>query len=493
MHSLDAYFGHLILVRMLLQRGMAGIYLIAFLTVLRQGGPLLGERGLLPIPEFLKHASFREAPSVFHWGYSDKLLQVVAWSGLAVSACALMGLTEKGPIWLSVGAWLLLYILYLSVVNVGQAFFGFGWESMLLEAGFFTAFLGPDHTVPSIVPVLCLRWMLFRTELGAGLIKLRHDTCWRDLTCLYFHYETQPVPNPLSWYFHHLPKGLHRFGVLLSHFVQVVCPFGLLAPQPVASVAGGLCIAQQLWLIVSGNYSWLNWLTAVVGLASFCDAILRPILPLATPAMHPAPVGFAVLVWAVGALTIALSVQPVLNLVSPDQRMNFSYNRYHLVNTYGAFGSVTRERHEIVVEGTTDTVPTAGTVWKEYGFKAKPGDSLRRPPQIAPYHLRLDWMIWFLPFTVLVTPRGIRVRGYERWFLRFAQKLLEGEPGVLGLMGQNPFPERAPALVRARLYRYSFTDPKTKRETGAWWTRRLLGEFLGPVSAGSLRGLWDNE
>jgi hypothetical protein len=108
---------------------------------------------------------------------------------------------------------------------------------------------------PSVIPIFILRWMFFRTELGAGLIKLRHDSCWRDLTCLYYHYEAQPLPNPLSWYFHSLPKALHRFGVLFSHFLQIVCPFGLFAPQPFASIAAALYIIQQLRLIISGNYS----------------------------------------------------------------------------------------------------------------------------------------------------------------------------------------------------------------------------------------------
>ena len=175
MESVTHYVGHVALTRVVLQRGLALIYFVAFLTIRNQCKPLLGERGLLPIPAFVEHTRFRDAPSLFHWRYSDRMLDVIAWTGLILSAGAALGLTEAGPVWLSVGAWLLLYALYLSVANVGQRFFGFGWESMLLEAGFFAAFLGPKHMQPSIVPVLVLRWMLFRTELGAGLIKLRGD------------------------------------------------------------------------------------------------------------------------------------------------------------------------------------------------------------------------------------------------------------------------------------------------------------------------------
>jgi hypothetical protein len=480
------YFGDVWIARLLLQRGIAAIYLIAFLAVLLQFKPLLGDRGLLPVPAFLKRASFGDAPSIFLWKYSDRGLDLAAWTGLIVSACAVGGLTEAGPVWLSIAAWLLLYVLYLSIVNVGQSFFGFGWESMLLEAGFFTAFLGPSHMQPSVLPVLILRWMLFRTEVGAGLIKLRHDLCWRNLTCLYFHYETQPLPNPLSWYFHRLPRWFHRFSVVFSHFVQVVVPFGLFAPQPVASVAAVLIIFHQLWLIVSGNYSWLNWLTAVLGVAGLSDGILRLVLPLTAPPLQPRPAAYDAVIYAVTAAAAVLSAQPILNLFSKNQIMNYSYNRFHLVNTYGAFGSIGRERYEIVMEGTSDRVVLPHTEWKEYGFRAKPGDPKRMAPQIAPYHLRLDWLIWFLPFSVAVTGSGIRVWRYDVWFVRFVQRLLLGDKTILRLMGKNPFPEKPPVYIRALFYRYRYSDWRTKREIGVWWTRELLGTYLDPVSLQSL-------
>ncbi len=468
---------------------MAAIYLVAFVAVLRQFKPLLGEHGLLPVPAYLKRVTFREAPGIFCWKYSDRNLDVVAWTGLIVAACAVCGFTEAGPVWLSISAWLLLWVLYLSIVNVGQSFFGFGWESMLLEAGFFTAFLGPSHIRPSILPILILRWMLFRTELGAGLIKLRHDPCWRDLSCLYYHYETQPLPNPLSWYFHRLPRRFHRVSVVFSHFVQVIVPFGLFASQPFAAMAAALIIFHQLWLIISGNYSWLNWLTAILGIAGFSDRILTTVIPLMPPPLFNRPLAFDVLIYAISAVTVVLSVQPVLNLFSRNQIMNYSYNRFHLVNTYGAFGSVGRERYEIVMEGTSDRVITPATEWKEYGFKAKPGDPTRMPPQIAPYHLRLDWLIWFLPFSVAVTGSGIRVRGYDVWFLRFVQKLLTGDRAILRLMGTNPFVEGPPVFIRAHFYRYRYTDWQTKRQTGDWWTRELLGVYLEPISLEALQKL----
>lgn len=189
---MDYVYG-LQLPRLLILRGLAAIYLIAFLVVRNQFKPLLGEHGLLPAPAYLKRVRFRTAPGIFHWNYSDRLLDAVAWAGILLSALALIGIPEAAPFWASAAVWLVLWALYLSIVNVGQTFYAFGWESMLVEAGFFAAFLGPARIQPSIIPILILRWMLFRTEFGAGLIKLRHDRCWRDLTCLFYHYEVDPI------------------------------------------------------------------------------------------------------------------------------------------------------------------------------------------------------------------------------------------------------------------------------------------------------------
>ncbi|UWZ86051.1 lipase maturation factor family protein [Occallatibacter riparius] len=483
MHLLTNYFGDLTLARLLVQRGMAAIYLVAFLTVLNQFKPLLGERGLLPVPEFLRRVSFREAPSLFHWRYSDGLADAVAWSGVVLSVLALAGITDAGPIWVSVSAWLVLYALYLSIVNVGQTFFGFGWESMLLEAGFFTAFLGPAHVRPSVIPILILRWMLFRTEMGAGLIKLRHDQCWRDLTCMYYHYETQPLPNALSWYFHWIPKPVHRFSAGYSHFVQVVAPFFLFAPQPVAFIAGVILVSQQLILIISGNYSWLNWLTVVLGFSAFDGHLLR----YAGSGFGARPLAWDVVLWALALATTAMSIQPTLNLISKDQMMNYSYNRFHLVGAYGAFGNVSKERYEVVIEGTADAVLTAATEWKEYEFKGKPGDVRRTPPQVAPYHLRLDWMVWFLPFGVAVTSHGIHVYGHKLWFFRFIKRLLTNDATILRLLRRNPFPDAPPAYVRAQFYQYSYTTAAERKVNGAWWSRRLLGSYLAAVGLETLR------
>ena len=467
--SADGYW----LGRLVFQRALAAVYLVAFVAALRQFRGLLGEHGLLPVPELVRVVPFRRAPSLFQWHYSDRLYAAVSAGGAVLAAGLVLGLGDRVPWWLALAWWLLLWALYLSVVNVGQTWYGFGWESLLLETGFLAAFLGNARTDPPLLVLVLLRWVLFRLEFGAGLIKLRGDRCWRDLTCLYYHHETQPMPGPLSWWFHHLPKPLHRVEVVANHVTQLVLPFGLFLPQPVSGACAVVMVATQLWLVLSGNFAWLNWMAIVLALAVLPDALWQAVLPLTPHVPGATPTAWVVVVCAVAALVVALSWRPARNLVSRHQAMNAHFDPLHLVNTYGAFGSVTKVRHEVVIEGTSDKDGGAGATWLEYGFKGKPGDVRRLPRQFAPYHLRLDWLMWFAPLSP----------GYSRtWFPRLLTKLLEGDRDVLALLGDNPFPHAPPAVVRARLYRYRFTTPAERRRTGDWWHRDLVGEFAGPLS-----------
>ncbi|HEY3218537.1 MAG TPA: lipase maturation factor family protein [Candidatus Limnocylindria bacterium] len=472
------------LARLLFQRALAAIYLVAFLVTLRQFRPLLGERGLLPAPAFLAAVRFMESPSIFHWRYSDRLLVIVSWIGLVLASAAVLGILDLVPTPVAMLVWFALWALYLSIVNVGQTFYSFGWETLLCETGFLAIFLGNAQVPPTIALVYLVRWLLFRVEFGAGLIKMRGDRCWRDLTCLYYHHETQPMPNPLSWYFHHLPKRFHRFEVLGNHFAQLVVPVFLFAPQPVASIAALAILGTQAWLVLSGNFAWLNVLTMTLAVASLSDDAfgviglhsgdLVPGLTEGQPGqLFYMPEWFGVVVLAVTALIVGLSYRPARNLLSPRQLMNYSFDPFNVVGTYGAFGSVTKERDEVVVSGTRDAVITPQTEWLEYEFKGKPGDVRRRPRQYAPYHLRLDWLMWF---AAMSSPM------YHEWFVPFVSKLLAADGPTLALLRHDPFAGERPRFVRAQLYRYRFTTPDEHRENGAWWHRELLGDYLRPVS-----------
>ncbi|MGW5634710.1 lipase maturation factor family protein [Streptomyces sp. NPDC003832] len=452
--------------RLVFQRALAAVYLVAFLTAALQFRALIGERGLLPVPRLLERVPFKVAPSLFHLHYSDRFFAVCAWSGCAVSAALLAGADGLLPLWAAMLLWLVPWALYLSIVNVGRTWYSFGWESLLLEVGFLAVLLGNDEVAPPVVVLFLLRWVLFRVEFGAGLIKMRGDACWRNLTCLYHHHETQPMPGPLSWFFHRLPRPLHRAEAAANHFTQLVVPFLLFTPQPVATAAAALMIATQLWLVLSGNFSWLNWITIVLAVSA-----LR--LPDTAPRVPEAPAWYVAVVLAVGGLLLFLGHRPVRNMVSRRQVMNRSFDPLHLVNTYGAFGSVSRVRHEVVIEGTADEVPRADSDWREYEFRGKPGDPRRWPRQFAPYHLRLDWLMWFAALSPAYA---------APWFGTLVERLLENDRETLKLLRRSPFPPDAPPrFVRARLFRYRYTTWRELRATGACWVRTPVREYLPPT------------
>jgi hypothetical protein len=371
-------------------------------------------------------------------------------------------------------------------MQIGQLFWGYGWESLLLETGFLAIFLvSPwrlrpfsERESPPKLVIWLLRWLAFRLMLGAGLIKLRGDPCWRELTCLYTHYETQPLPNPLSWYLNQSPHWVHKAGVLFNHYAELVAPFLLFGPRPARLVGGASIVVFQIFLILSGNLSWLNWLTITVTVASLDD---RAVLWLCPPVLRDR---IAKLAHAVPASTLrsgamvglaivigVLSINPVANLFSSAQLMNSSFEPFHIVNTYGAFGSVLRERYEIIVEGTTDE-DLEQARWQPYEFRCKPGDPARRPCVVAPYQYRIDWQMWFAAMSDY---------RHNPWFVHFVYKLLLGDPGVLGLLEKNPFPLGPPKYVRAELYRYEFTRWSDK--TGQYWKRERVGSYLPALSA----------
>jgi hypothetical protein len=460
--------------RAVLSRGIAAVYLIAFVVAATQFRGLIGEHGLLPVPRYLARQTFWRTPSIFHYRYSDRLFAALCFIGAATSAAILAGVADMVPLWADMLMWLVAWSLYQSIVNVGQTWYSFGWESLLLETGSLAIFLGNDRTAPPVLTLWLARFLLFRLEFGAGLIKLRGDRCWRDLTCLDYHHETQPMPGPLSWFFHRLPRPLHRAEVLGNHVTQLAVPFGLLAPQPAAGVAAAIIVVTQLWLVLSGNFAWLNWLTILLAFSAMDDSFLAAVTGVAEHSALPGPpTWFAGLVIAFTALTLFLGYWPVRNMISRGQRMNMSFNPLHLVNTYGAFGTVGRTRDEVIIEGTDAVELDEHTRWREYEFKGKPGPVHRLPRQWAPYHLRLDWLMWFAALSPLYA---------QQWMRPLLLRLLENDAPTLRLLRRNPFPNLPPRYVRAQLYRYRFTTWRELRHDHAWWHRTLLGEYLPPIA-----------
>jgi hypothetical protein len=382
-----------------------------------------------------------------------------------------------------------LWLLYMSFVHVGQIFYGYGWEIQLLETGLLAAFLCPVTSLrplpvtrtPAVV-VWLLRWLVFRIMLGAALIKLRNDPCWRDLTCLDTHFETQPNPNPLAWWAHHAPHWVHVTGVLFNHFAEGIAPWFAFGFRRWRHAAGVVLVLFQLTLIASGNLSFLNWLTIVPALACFDDTAFGHLLPAAlrerllarfAAAKVNRVHGIAAIVYAV--IVALLSVGPVVNLLSSEQAMNTSFDPLDLVNTYGAFGSVDRKRFEVVLEGTRDEVPDDAAHWEEYELPCMPGDVRRRPCLVTPYHYRLDWQMWFAGN---YAARGVPIED-EPWLVHLVWQLLKGDPMPARLLARDPFAAAPPRWIRARIWRYRFSS---SRSAGLWWERQPVGEYLEPVS-----------
>lgn len=329
---------------------------------------------------------------------------------------------------------------------------------------------------------MLFRWLIFRIMFGAGMIKLRGDEVWRNGTALYYHFETQPMPGPLSRWFHFLPRVALRSGVWYNWLAELVAPLFVFWPRVARHIAGLIIIGLQLILTLSGNLSFLNWLTIVPALACFDDGFWSKILPrplvrraeaargLILPEAPGPSRPMLITAWTVTVIIGLLSIQPVLNMLSPQQIMNTSYDPLNLVNTYGAFGSVGQERLNVVFEGTTDSLPDDNADWKPYPYKGLPVAPDKRPPQVAPYHLRLDWQMWFASMS---TP------GEYPWTLTLVSKLLHNDPGALGLFAGNPFPGKPPHYVRAVLYRYRFARPDNPNHD--WWTRQRVGDTWLPA------------
>jgi hypothetical protein len=457
------------LARQVLHRGVAAVFVIAFLTTALQFPALAGSKGLLPAPRLLEVVSFRRVPSLFHLHYSDRLLRVVCAAGVVIALALVAGLPQRGPWWLPAAAFLVLWGAYLSIVSIGRTFYGFGWESLLLEAGFVVAFLGSDRTGVPWPTLVFVWWLVFRLEFGAGLIKMRGDTAWRDLTALMYHHETQPMPGPLSRWAHALPMPFHRLEVLGNHVAQLVVPFALFVPGPVGTTAALVMILTQGWLVLTGNFAWLNVLTIVLAVSALHDGTVAALTGTAALDGGPAaaPLAFAVVVLVVVGALVVLSWWPARNLLSRDQLMNASFNPLHLVNAYGAFGSVSRERYEVVVEATADDDPTSAER-HEYEFPGKPGDPRRRARQIAPWHHRLGWMLWFVPLG----------RTAPGWFSVLLARLLQADPATLRLVSHDPMAGHRPRWIRARLWHYRFTTAEERRESGEWWHRRPVGTLV---------------
>jgi predicted DCC family thiol-disulfide oxidoreductase YuxK len=462
----------------LFARAIALIYLVAFISFGRQVRGLIGAQGIQPVVEFLAEVSkqfgtgaFWRAPTVFWWIHSEYGLLSIVWGGAVLAGVAAVGRPHTPG---QKGAFVVLFIYYLSIVNGGQIFMGYQWDFLLLEAGFLAIFLKPVFT-----RVWLFRWLLFRLVFESGAVKLlSHDPTWRNLTALAIHYETQPLPTVLAWYMMQAPLWFQKMSTAFVFAIELGLPLLMFGPRRLKQIAAAGTVTLQILIILTGNYTFFNYLTIALCLFLLDDRLLSPLFK-ARPnlRMNPRPIKplrsnrYVSVVLVVFIMVISITELAGMFGVQTPEIANVAVAdaaSFGMVNQYGLFANMTTSRLEISVEGSND-----GVDWQPYVFRYKPGPLNRAPGWVAPDQPRLDWQMWFAA-----------LGNYREnpWLLRFMMRLLQGSGPVLELMERNPFAGKPPKYIRAMVYDYHFTNFDERRQTGNWWKRELKGAYFPPIS-----------
>jgi len=483
-----------VLSRWLFLRLLGVVYLVAFASLLVQLRGLVGEHGLMPVNEFLARAqdtygdgAWRLLPTLLWLDSTDRGLLIVSAGGMALAALLILDIV---PLIVLPALWL----LYLSLAVGGQDFLSFQWDGLLLETGLLAALWAPAGWFPSLrlevrQPSPVVQWLLwlllFKLMFLSGATKLLSgDPTWRNLTALDVYFETQPLPPWTAWFVHQLSTPVHAVATALVFVVEMGLPLVVFVPARfrwVRLAGAALIIGFQLTIAATGNYGFFNLLTILLCVPLLDDRLLRPVVRLRLTAPQPESpfrrtvVGVAVaVILCLSALSFVRELVYTLPGAGPgamplwSEQLLGAFAPFRSVNGYGLFRVMTTERPEIIVEGSAD-----GMVWKPYEFRWKPGDPERRPRFVAPYQPRLDWQMWF----AALDPIGNRAL-----LEGLVQRLLDGSPDVLGLLGSNPFPDRPPKFLRLMYFRYFFSSPETRAATGAWWSREPRGSLTKPVS-----------
>jgi predicted DCC family thiol-disulfide oxidoreductase YuxK len=490
------------LTRWIFLRALGLIYLVAFVSLWTQITGLIGHNGILPTDQFMASAQqqcdlrgiglerFYLLPTLSWFDASDGFLNFQCAAGTVLAILLIIGIAPAPCL-------AFLWLIYLSLATVGRDFLGFQWDNLLLEAGFLAIFFSPLQLLPKLsrepppsrMILWLLRLLLFKLMFSSGCVKLLSgDPNWRNLTALTFHYQTQPLPTWLGWYANQLPLAFQKFSCAAMFAIEIGAPFVILAPRRIRFLGCAALVSLQVLILLTGNYTFFNFLAIALCLLLLDDFVLQRIIPLhlhrllppnsqliaSQPSTlnrrwpHAITVPLAVVVLAISLFQMISMFGVRSSLLAPAAMLDGMLMPLRTVNSYGLFAVMTTERREIIVEGSDN-----GTTWRTYEFKYKPGDVDRRPGFVEPFQPRLDWQMWFAA-----------LGDYQQnpWFVGFCDRLLQGSPEVLALLAKNPFPGHPPKFVRAKFYNYHFTDAVERRVTGAWWRRELMGEYLPPVS-----------
>ncbi len=504
-------------------RALGLTYLIAFVSLWVQVDGLVGSNGVSPLNQFLPavyerfgSSAYSLLPTLCWFTASNGFLNFLCGGGVVLSLLLILGIAPALSL-------VVLFVFYLSLTIAGQTFLSFQWDILLLETGFLSIFLSPWRLWPrelmrwpgsfgvppsggpgrvnaelrappataspvSRAGLFLLKFLLFKLMLMSGVVKLTSgDDCWWNLTALDYHYWSQPLPTVFAWWADKSPEWFKQFSVAFCLVVEIIGPFFIWAPRRPRLIATGLMIFLQLVIALTGNYCFFNLLTIALCLLLIDDSAVQTNRRAVLTRMFGAPGGRALpdqlrsyAAIAVIVLTLPINAWLIFTAFNPDadwpRPLVAIYGRLQslrMANGYGLFRVMTKDRDEIVIEGSAD-----GIDWLPYEFKWKPGDVKRAPGWCAPHQPRLDWQMWFA---------ALGSYGENPWFGRLIVQLLEGSQDVSRLLAKNPFPHTPPRYIRAMFYRYRFTTSREREETGAWWKREQLREYLPTVSADQLR------
>ena len=486
--------------RWIFLRALGFIYFSAFYSFYFQIKGLVGPDGILPARDYLQavegvmHGSrFWYAPTLFWFGTSDRALMIVCWIGLVAGVLLFMNVWPRATLFVC-------FVCFLSFIAVAQDFASYQSDGMLMEAGLISLFFAPPGFrpglgfahAPSRASLFLLRWEWFRIYFQSGVVKLASgDQSWRNLTAMDDYYQNGPLPSWIGWYVQHLPHGFHASVTVLVLVTELLLVWMLFLPRRFRIICFCIVTPMQVSIILTGNYAFLNYIALFLGFLLLDDQVferwvparirnwIAPPQPAATPSEAIEPVwragltrGFSVagmivagffLGWMFYASTTQLLWMFFPEVPLPEAPIR-TLEPFRLADRYGLFAVMTHQRYEIEFQGSRD----GGKTWIPFPFRYKPQDPAKAPGIYAPYQPRFEWNLWFA---------SLGSWPQYRFVVWTEERLLTKDPDVLELFASDPFAGNPPQRVRAVVYQYWFTDWKTKRETGMWWRRELLGEY----------------
>ncbi|MGB7603061.1 MAG: lipase maturation factor family protein [Candidatus Sulfotelmatobacter sp.] len=481
--------------RWLFLRALGCIYFSAFFSLVFQIRGLIGPEGILPANEYLRAVARSLgysrgvwfAPTLLWLSSGPHMLIALCWVGMIASLLLVLNVLPRGMLAIS-------FICFLSFVSAAQDFSNYQSDGMLLEAGFIALFFAPRGFLPGLgltsppsrASLFLLQWEWFRIYFESGVAKIiGRDPEWRHFTAMDEYYQNGPLPTWIGWYVQHLPHWFHAASVFATLALELVLVWMLFLPRRWRTVCFLIVTPWELGIILTANYTFLNYLVLSLGFLLLDDRFLHRFLPQrwkksltldSTPKQSQAQRsgGFVdflksvklslagiVLAWIFYTTTAQLiwMFSPVPLPITPVEALE----PLRIANRYGLFGIMTRGRYEIEFQGSED-----GQNWIAYPFRYKPQDPAKPPGIYAPYQPRFDWNLWFAS-----------LGSWQDYSIvpRTEVRLLSDDKDVLSLFATNPFPKGPPPEVRAVLWQYWFTSESEKRATGLWWRRQYLGLY----------------